>query len=229
MVTVAENNERHATSSPFGLMADLGAVFAAQLGMPVAYIARHLGVGVSDETARAAIIRGRRELATRRIDPGKAHRPRTAAAPPSRTGTARVPADASAQAGPRPAAPPDASPDAPSTAALLAWAERYGPQRAATHAARIRALLGELEQIRQARIREQAKEKQRLEQRRQIISAQHPTRAQYDAYLEKVRVWAREHGQRLYAGGGVPTRTILAYQAAHESQNTDEGDPHRPG
>ena len=206
MVTPAQNAERRATASPFGLIADLGCVYAAQLGWPVAYIARQLGLGVSDETARAAIIRGRRELVTRRIDPGRMPEPPAAEQP----------------AAPQPSGSED------SIEALLKWAQA-GPQRAVMLAAQVHTLLAELEALQQMRRRDNAKQYARRDARRQMIPVGPHDMAERRAYFAKVRAWALANGVRIPEGRIVPTSAIRAFEAAHASQNTDEGDPHRPG
>lgn len=226
VTTPAANTERHATGSPFGLMADLGCAFAAQLGMPTVEIARNLGLGVTNETARAAVIRGRRELITRRIDPARV-RVQPPGPTPSRAATAHaeVPETPAAAAcgSPGPAAAPDDSIEA-----LLRWAYS-GPQRAGTRAAKVRALLGEIEEIQQASRKNQVKLRARRDQRREIIPADVATATEQRAYFQRVRAWARENGQPVREGRIVPTSTLRAYEAAHATQSTDEGDPHRPG
>ena len=64
---------RSALDSPFGLVADLGAAVAAQLGLQDAQIAAWLGYCaggtlVGTDQARAAVVRGRREIASRRLN-----------------------------------------------------------------------------------------------------------------------------------------------------------------
>lgn len=218
VTTPAVGAQRPATASPFGLMADLGCAFAAQLGMPTVLIAQHLGHGVTNETARAAIIRGRRELITRRIDPARLH------VPPSAPAASR--ATTTQAAAPE---PPAVSGD--SIEALLRWAHS-GPQRAGTLAARVRRLLGELDELQQTSRQNQVKQRARRDERREIVPANVTTAVERRAYFQKVRAWARGNGQPVPEGRIVPTRTIRAYEAAHASQPSQpptEGDPHRPG
>jgi hypothetical protein len=228
MVSVAENNERRATASPFGLMADLGCAYAAQLGWPLVHIGRQLGVGVSDETVRAAVVRGRRELATRRIAAAKVNAPRPTPPPtPSPHPSAPGPQTA---AGTRKPAAQTAAPD-DSIEALLTWAQS-GPQRAAMLAAKVRTLLVELEALQQERRRDNAKQYARRDERRRLIPVGPDDTAERRAYFAKVRTWALANGHHAPENRIVPTTTIRAYEAAHAAQpqqSADEGDPHSPG
>lgn len=126
MSAVTESGAWRAPSpaSPFGLLADLGAAVAAEAGMPLRQIAQLLsarsGALVGDPVAHAAVVRGRREMTARRIDPGK-FRPQPPSKPQQRDGIEQ----------------------------LLAWGDR-AEGYASTAALRARAYLRELGALREA-------------------------------------------------------------------------------
>lgn len=143
MVSASTTTPRRApgasTASPFGLVTDLGAAVAVELGVPLSEIERALALGtgrlVGSMQARAAIQRGRLELLARRARPEQ-YRPRPL--PPA-------PAAPSSPVANLPH--PREIPDADQHELLLLWAER-GPQTTQRLAARARAVLDELVVIR---------------------------------------------------------------------------------
>ena len=86
---------RAALASPFGLVADLGAAAAADLGLSDAQIAAWLGylAGslIGTDQARAAIVRGRREAHSRRLNPERYRGARSAVPAPPVERKARTP------------------------------------------------------------------------------------------------------------------------------------------
>ncbi|MBS2962620.1 hypothetical protein KGA66_06145 [Actinocrinis puniceicyclus] len=185
------------TRSPFGLMGDLGAAVAAEIGMPLIRIARHLGPGVSDATARAAIVRGRQELVARRVAPASFR----GSSPP-------VPPAPARPASPAPSAAPY------TLEQLLAWGQT-GPQRARSIAAKAQAILDELAELQQQGMRRQ---QHRRERRAHAIPPEYTTAAQRRVFFQKVRAWAQAHGCAVPEGRIVPTSTVIAYQMAQRAQ-----------
>jgi hypothetical protein len=128
------------TASPFGLVTDLGAAVAVELGIPLHQIEHSLalrtGAPVGSMQARAAIQRGRVELLARRARP-EHYRPRPLPKPPA------------APSSPVADLPhPREIPDADQHELLLLWAERSPSQRAKSLAAKARAVLDEIAVIR---------------------------------------------------------------------------------
>lgn len=144
------------TASPFGLLIDVGAAVAVELGVPfnriVAEISAHAGKFVGDPQARAAIHRGRREMVARRTPP-ESYRPQQSAADTSKAVASKPLPPAAPALLPAPRFSPVADlpdprqiPDADRYELLLLWAED-GPPRAKTLAARIRTHLREIAAI----------------------------------------------------------------------------------
>lgn len=185
-----------ATASPFGLLADLGAAVAAELGMTPRQIAQQLaridGGLVGDEVARAAVVRGRREMAARRLDPRR-----------FRAGA------------PAPAAP-DAPADADGIEQLLAWGERTAgyPQTAALRA---RAYLRELAAWHQVAEPSKAP-KARRPHRRGNPYTERGARVAYDSL---VLAWAASQHLPIPANGRVSPQLAAAYERAHADPAAD--------
>ena len=172
------------TTSPFGLVTDLGAAVAVELGIPLHEIEHNLalrtGTPVGSMQARAAIQRGRIELLARRARPEQ-YRPRPL--PPA-------PAAPSSPVGPLPH--PRQIPDADQYELLLLWAER-GPQVTKNLAAKARAVLDEIAVIRrdgtpkQRRRAAERRERARKPRRNQtVISAGSPATQKERADQEAV-------------------------------------------
>jgi len=162
---------------------------AAQLSNPTRMI--------SDQAASAAAVRGRREMAARRLDPQRLRSTPRAAAPTAVLTSAPTTRE-------RPLEP---------IAQLLAWAEQadgYAPKVAL----QTRALLMELAALRRAA---QAPKPQlpSAEPVRKLGHNRYTDRGAQLAYNSMVLAWAVSQQIPIAASGRVTNKLIAAYEAAH--------------
>lgn len=163
---------------------------AAQLaagGATLGQIAAKFDPPLTIEQARAAVERGRRQVSDRAPKPTPPARPGTQPSPPA----------------------PDAAEQ------LLVWAEKEGPSRAVTLAARTRSQLKELADLRD---RQQASAQERevlatLE--RQLVEARRRLRKMTGTNSARIRAWARDNGYQIGNLGIIRAEIIDAYRAAH--------------
>jgi len=215
VVSAGDLQQRPGLSSPFGLIADIGAAALAELGANATAIAQALGGGVSDQAARAAAERGRRQLTARRLNPAllRPLAPGPEAAPARPGPRPQVPARAPSS----PVREPDTTgpgPDPDSCVcgleALLEWAEHGGPHQAALLAARARVLHEQIDVLRVAEIRARAG-------RRAPGGA---ARARRD----EIRAWARENGLPVNPGR-IRNDVMAAFERAHRDPEARAADP----
>lgn len=184
---------------------------AAQMvagGATLGQIAAGFDPPLSIEQAQAAIARGRHQLNQQAPKPTPVPRPPVVVPVAPQAGQSKRPVPLAVDE-------------------LLAWAEKDGPARAHTVAARIRAQLAELAQLHEQHAATDVLRKTISVLERQLADAKAELRQTTgakaspasagapSASTSTIRAWALEHGHQVAPIGRVPASVVEAYRAAH--------------